>query len=170
MPERNIHFLKRLARWGTAIENIALMVLFGAMMVLAVSQIILRIFFSSGFVWTDELLKLIVMWITLVAAIAASRSDRHLRIDLVSHIVPEAYARLPRMIADAFAAFVCGLLAWHSYRFLQLSIESGDTVLTGVPAWIAYCILPFAFTLMGYRFFLAFATEAVTWLRREARR
>ncbi|ETX07817.1 TRAP transporter small permease [Candidatus Entotheonella palauensis] len=161
-------YLKRIERWGTAIENAMLVMLFGAMLVLAVSQIILRIFFSSGFVWTDELLRLIVMWITLVASIAASRSDRHLRIDMLSNFLPETYARLPRVIADAFAACVCGLLAWQSYRFLQLSIETGDTVLVNVPAWIAYCILPFAFLLIAYRFFLVSATEALKGWRREA--
>ncbi|ETW92670.1 MAG: hypothetical protein ETSY1_42650 [Candidatus Entotheonella factor] len=160
-------YLKHIARWGTAIENATLVMLFGAMLALAVSQMILRIFFSSGFVWTDELLRLIVMWITLVASIAASRSDRHLRIDMISNILPETYACLPRILADAFAAFVCGLLAWQSYRFLQLSIETGDTVLVNVPAWIAYCILPFAFLLIAYRFFLASAKEAAKGLRRE---
>ncbi len=168
MPDHNHRYLKRLERWGTAIENATLVVLFGAMLVLAISQIVLRIFFSSGFLRSDQLLRLIVMWIMLVASIAASRSDRHLRIDLASHLIPEQYARLPRVIADAFAAFVCGLLAWQSYRFLLLSIESGDTVLVDVPAWIAYGILPFAFTLMGYRFFLSCVTEVVKWLRREA--
>ncbi len=160
-------YLKCLERWGTAIENAILVVLFGAMLVFAVGQMILRIFFSSGLIWTDELLRLIVMWITLVASIAASRSDRHLRIDLISHLFPEKYARLPRVIADAFTAFVCGLLAWQSYRFLQLSIESGDTILVNVPAWTAYGILPFAFLLMAYRFFLTSAASALNGLRRE---
>ncbi len=161
---------KRLERWGTALENATLVVLFGVMLGLAASQMILRIFFSSGFVWTDELLRLIVMWITLVASIAASRSDRHLRIDLISNLFPERYARLPRALADAFAAFVCGLLAWQSYRFLQLSIESGDTVLVNVPAWIAYIILPFAFLLMACRFFLASVTGVASGFRPEVPR
>ncbi len=161
-------YAKRLERWGTAIENATLVALFGIMLVLAISQIILRIFFSSGFVWTDELLRLIVMWITLIASIAASRSDRHLRIDIMSHWVPATYARLPRVLADAFAAFVCGLLAWQSYRYLQLAIESGDTILVNVPAWTAYGLLPLAFLLMTYRFILAAATQAVNAFRREA--
>jgi TRAP-type C4-dicarboxylate transport system permease small subunit len=152
-PEESV--LARLSRWGIATENAALVILFAALMLLAVTQIVMRIFFSSGFVWTDELLKLIVLWITLVASIAASRSDRHLRIDILSHFVPENYARWPRLIVDAFAAFICAVLAWHAFRYVQLTIEFEDTVLIDVPAWMAYSILPFAFTIMGYRFFLS---------------
>ncbi len=146
--------LRRLERWGTAIENGSLVVLFAAMMLLAVSQIVLRIFFSSGFVWAEELMKLMVLWIALIASIAASRNDRHLRIDLLSHYVSIRYTRIPRMIVDLFAAGMCGFLAWQSWRYVQLSIEFDETVLIDIPASIAHGIAPVAFGLMCYRFFL----------------
>ena len=116
----------RLERWGTALENAALVILLSALMLLAVAQIVLRIFFSVGVVWADELVKLFVLWIALIASIAASRSNRHLRIDVLSHFVAEKYARIPRVIVDGFAAFMCGLLAWHSWRYIELVIEFED--------------------------------------------
>lgn len=165
MSDKEAGFLKRLERWGTAAENASLVVLLGAMMILAVGQIVMRIFFNSGVVWGDELLKLMVLWMAMIASIAASRSDRHLRIDIISHFVPKKYARLPRLLVDAFAASICGVLAWQSYRFIQLSIEFEDTVLVGIPSWMAHSILPFAFALMCYRFFLAFVAETVNFFK-----
>jgi TRAP-type C4-dicarboxylate transport system permease small subunit len=150
--------LTRLERWGTAIENGSLVILLGIMMLLAVGQIVMRIFFNFGFVWADELLKLIVLWIALVASVAASRSDRHLRIDVLSHFVPQRFARFPRIVVDLFASLMCGILAWQSYRFVQLSIEFEETVLVDIPAWIAHGIAPLAFGLMCYRFLLASIT------------
>lgn len=134
-------------------------------MLLAVGQIAMRMFFSIGFVWADELVKLLVLWITLVASIAASRSDRHLRIDIVSHFVAAKYARFPRVIVDVFAAVMCGILAWQSWRYLQLTIEFEDTVLIDVPAWIAYGLLPLAFVLMCYRFLLTFGSDLMRIVR-----
>ena len=148
-------WLDRLERWGTAAENILLVVLLISLIGLAVGEILLREFFSIGFVWTGELINLIVLWITVVASIAASRSDRHLRIDALSHFVAHKYARFPRMIVDAFAAGICGVLAWHSYRYLQLVGEFEDTVLTDVPATYAFVIVPIAFLIMGYRFLVS---------------
>ena len=147
-------FADRLDRWGTAAENGALVILLGALMLLAVGQIAMRVIFSAGFIWADELVKLLVLWITLVASIAASRSNKHLRIDVLSHFVAAKYARLPRLIVDAFAAFMCGVLAWQSWRYVQLTIEFEDTVLIDLPAWIAYGLLPLSFVLMCYRFLL----------------
>ncbi len=145
---------ERLERWGAAAENAALVILLGALMLLAVGQIAMRIFFSFGFIWADELIKLFVLWIALVASVAASRSDRHLRIDVLSHFVAAKYARFPRLIVDAFAGLMCGVLAWQSWRYLQLTIEFEDTVLVDLPAWIAYGLLPLSFALMCYRFLL----------------
>jgi len=162
---RQSGLLQRLERWGTAAENASLVVLLGAMMILAVGQIVMRIFFSTGVMWGDELLKLLVLWMAMIASIAASRSDRHLRIDIISHFVPKKYARLPRLLVDAFAASICGVLAWQSWRFIQLSIEFEDTVLVGVPSWIAHSILPFAFALMCYRFFLDFVAGSVNFFK-----
>lgn len=149
--------LARLTRWGIAAENLVLVVLFCGLMLLAVAQIVLRIFFDTGFIWNDELQKFIVLWITLVASIAASRSNRHLRIDIVSQFVPERYARLPRAVVDTFAAGVCAVLAWQSWRYMQLTVEFEDTVITGLdlPAWIAYAVMPLAFGIMSYRFLIA---------------
>ena len=147
--------VSRLERWGTALENAALVILLGALMLLAVAQIVLRVFFSFGFVWADELIKLFVLWVALIASIAASRSNRHLRIDVLSHFVAEKYARIPRIIVDAFAAFICGVLAWHSWRYVELIIEFEDTVLIDLPAWMAYVLLPLSFVLMSYRFALS---------------
>ena len=145
-------WLERLERWGTAAENAVLVLLLSAMTLLAVGQIVLQIFFSIGFVWADELISLIVLWIAIVASVAAARSDRHLRIDALSHFVPEEYARFPRIIVDAFAAGMCLFLGWHSYRYIL--VFGDDTVLTGVPVWIALGVLPIAFALMAYRFLL----------------
>ena len=158
----------RLERWGTAAENAVLVMLLGGLMLVAVGQIVLRVFFSTGFIWADELVKLLVLWIALVASIAASRSDRHLRIDVLSHFVAEKYSRFPRMIVDAFAAFMCGVLAWQSWRYLQLVIEFEDTVLVDVPAWIAYALLPLAFVLMSYRFTLMVGSQFLRIVKPEA--
>ncbi len=155
----------RLDKWGTALESAALVVLLGALMLLAVGQIVLRIFFSFGFIWADELVKLFVLWIALMASIAASRSDRHLRIDLLSHLVAEKYARIPRIIVDVFAAAICALLAWHSWRYVQLTIEFEDSILVDFPAWIAYSLLPFSFILMSYRFVLSGAGDVIRLFR-----
>ncbi len=152
-------FLSRLDRIGRFAENTALVTLLGAMMVLAVGQIVLREVFSTGFVWADELIKLMVLWLAMVGSIAAARDNRHIRIDALSHILPETAIKLTRVLVDVFAAAVCGVIAWHTYRYLQLEIEFEDSVLIDTPAWIAHLIVPLAFALIAYRFLVSIAWQ-----------
>lgn len=128
-------------------------------MVLAVGQIVLREIFATGFVWADELVKLMVLWLAMVGSIAASRDNRHIRIDALSHILPDKAIAATRILVDLFAALVCGVIAWHAIRYQQLEIEFGDTVLIDTPAWLAHAIVPIAFALVGYRFLVLVAWQ-----------
>ena len=144
--------LSKLDQLGRMLENIILMALLGLMMVLGVAQIGLREIFNSGITWADELSRIAVLWLAMVAAIAACRDNRHIRIDALSHLLPGKLLRVSRIIVDLFAAGVCAAIAWHSYRYLQLEIEFGDTVLGDVPAWAVHAVVPIAFVLTAYRF------------------
>ena len=122
------------------------------MIVLAVGQIVLRQVFSTGIMWADELVRIIVLWLAMFGAVAAARDNRHIRIDALSHLLPSAVIRYLRIVVDLFAAVVCGVIAWHSWRFLQLEIEFQDTLLIDTPAWMLHIVVPVAFLLVGYRF------------------
>jgi len=132
-------------------------------MVLAVGQIILREVFATGFIWLDPLIKMMVLWIAMVGSVAACRDDRHIRIDALSHILPDGLAKITRIVVDLFAALVCGVIAWHTYRYLQLEIEFEDKVLIDVPAWWVHVIVPGAFLLVSYRFLVLVAQQIFTW-------
>lgn len=123
-----------------------------AMMLVAVGQIVMREVFGTGFGWADELVRLMVLWLALVGSIAACRENRHIRIDALSHVMPDTAVSIIRIVVDLFAAVVCGIIAVQAWRYLQIEIEYEDTVLVNTPAWIAHAILPAAFLLISYRF------------------
>ena len=142
----------RLDRLGQLLENIALVVMLGGMIALAFGQIVLREVFGTGFVWADELVKLMVLWLAMIGAVAASRDDRHIRIDVLSQVLPDSVIRYSRVLVDVFAAAVSAVVAWQAWRYLQVEIEFEDQVLIDTPAWIAHLIVPLAFALISYRF------------------
>jgi len=147
--------LERLDRIGSTIETAMLVSMLTAMMIVAVGQIVMREAFGTGFGWADELIRLMVLWLALVGSIAACRENRHIRIDALSHVLPDIAVNVLRIIVDLFAAAVCAVIAVHAWRYLQVEIEYGDTVLVDTPAWIAHAIMPAAFGLISYRFLVS---------------
>jgi len=146
--------LGRLEKAGTALETIILVSMLTAMMIVAVGQIVMREGFGTGFGWADELVRLMVLWLAMVASVAACRENRHIRIDALSHVLPDIAVNLIRILVDVFAAFVCGVIAFQAWRYLQIEIEYDDRVLLDTPAWIAHSIRAVAFALMAYQFFI----------------
>ena len=78
--------LSRADQIGQSVENAALVAVLAAMILLAGAQIVLRNFFDSGFPWADEALRLMVLWVAMLGAVAAGRENRHIAIDALSRI------------------------------------------------------------------------------------
>ncbi len=154
-------WLARLEQWGRWLEQSLLTLLLSGLIVLASSQILLRNGFSIGLAWGDGLVRLMVLWLALLGAIAASRDNRQIKIDLLSRSLSEPLQRVARITTDLFTAIVTGLLAWHSWRFVQESRLYGDTLLSDWPAWVFQLILPIGFGLIGYRYVLRAAQQLV---------
>lgn len=153
--------LQRLERAGAALETTLLVGILSAMMLVAVGQIIMREAFGTGFGWADELVRLMVLWLAMIGSIAACRENRHIRIDALSHVLPDTLVKVVRIVVDVFAAAVCALIAYHAWRYLQIEIEYEDTVLVDTPAWIAHAVMPAAFTLIAYRFLVSSIQQVV---------
>ncbi|PLY03852.1 MAG: TRAP transporter small permease [Desulfuromonas sp.] len=148
--------LERLDQYGRTLENSLLCLFLGLMIVLGAMQIVQRNFFDSSFFWSDELLRLLVLWLGLLGAVAASRDDRHISIDILSRFLPEKKNLFLRLLLDLFTVFVCAVLAWHGVGFVRMEQEFGSTVLSGQPAWIFELIIPLAFGLIAYRYAVFF--------------
>lgn len=128
-------------------------------------QIVLRNGFSSGIFWADELVRLLVLWLAVIGALAATRDRRHIAIELLVRSLPDVPQRIVRGLAGLFAAAVSAIFAWQSLRFVLDSREFGDQVLGGWPAWYFQLILPVGFALIALQFLVA-ALESLTVARR----
>lgn len=129
-----------------------LVLLLSLLVFFASSQILLRNVFSASLPWGDELIRLLVLWLALMGAIAASRDGRQIRIDVLSRLFPQRVMWIPDGCATAFTAAVCALLSWQSARFVHDSWAYDDLLLGNAPAWLLQIILPLGFAVMAYRY------------------
>ncbi len=152
MKFRTAPWLARAERWGRWLEHAILTLLLSGLIVLASAQILLRNVFSTGLGWGDGLVRILVLWLALLGAIAASRDNKQIKIDLLSRSLSGPLQTAARVTTDLFTAIVTGMLAWHSWRFVQESRTYGDMLLNDWPAWLFQLILPIGFGLICYRY------------------
>jgi TRAP-type C4-dicarboxylate transport system permease small subunit len=126
------------------------------MLILACAQILLRNVFDAGIGWADEALRIMLLWLALFGALAASRDNRHIRIDVLSRFLPTRVQAFLAAALDLLTALVCSVLAWQSWLFVKDALEFGDIVLGDTPAWIVQSILPIAFALITLNYLVWF--------------
>ena len=153
-PDDNSRSTSPLIRFLHRLEDGILVSLLLTMIGLAVFQILLRNIFESGITWGDPLIRVLVLWIGLVGAMVASRTDNHIRIDVISRYLPQGLKPYVNLVTPGFTALVCGTMAWYSFQFVRWEYADGLTAFAGVPAWLCESIMPIGFGIMALRYLI----------------
>ena len=151
----------RLDRVAALVERVVdaiLVLLLTALVTLAGAQILLRNLFDSGLLWADPAVRVLVLWVALLGAMAAARRGRHITVDIVARLLPPRRAAPIRALTDLFTAAVCGVLAWQAGRLVVMEWEAGTMAVGNVPTWVAQLIVPVGFAVIGLRY-LALVTH-----------
>ena len=144
-----IHGVLRVLRF---VESGMLVGMLAVMIALAAYQVVARNFFDTGIVWGDSLVRVLVLWITLLGAMVASRNDEHIRMDLISRFLSDAGKRLLRRIGSLFTCVICALFAWYSYQLVSLEYEFQDLAFAKVPVWACEAVMPLGGGVMALRY------------------
>ncbi len=145
--QRGLHALHRL-------EDLFLALMLAAMILTAAAQILLRNLFEWNFSWGDPLTRLLVLWVGLMGALVATRQNRHIAIDLVTHLLPARIRAGVQALTSLFAAIVCGVVAWYAAIFILDERGYGSAGLLGLPDWLLHSVIPLGFGLISLRYAL----------------
>jgi TRAP-type C4-dicarboxylate transport system permease small subunit len=146
--------LARCTRALARAQDAVLVVLLVVLILMTGGQILARNLFGTGMADMDSIARLLVLWLGMTGAMIASRDRKQIKIDILTHRLTIRARRAARTAADLFTAIVCGLVAWHSIRFVLLEWNAGSTSIAGIPTWLAASILPIAFTLIAVHYLI----------------
>jgi TRAP-type C4-dicarboxylate transport system permease small subunit len=148
-------------------EYLVLVSLLTLMVGLAFLQIVLRIFFDTGILWGDPLLRHVLLWAALLGATMATKEGKHINIDVISRLLPDWGKVTIQAVANLFSAFICVLLLQASLKFVRDEFQVGTLAFLEIPIWVVGVIFPVAFGLIGLRFAInGFRNGAVAMRRR----
>ncbi|ETW97036.1 MAG: hypothetical protein ETSY1_24225 [Candidatus Entotheonella factor] len=149
-----MHMLQRLEQWMAVLERSVVVISFVGLMLLGLLQIILRNVFASGLFGADEILRHLVLWIGFLGASLATREQRHLRIDILSRVLPDKYQLWLDGGTHLLALVGCVMLAQAAWVFVREEWMAQTVLAAGIAAWVVQSIIPLGFCLMAVRFAL----------------
>jgi TRAP-type C4-dicarboxylate transport system permease small subunit len=115
--------------------------------------------------WTEIFVRLLVLWVTFLGASLLTRDHRHIKIDIMSAILPQKWQPLRESILSLGCVLICALMLQASINFLQIELSFGGSLFPGFPSWLGQMIIPTGFSLILFRFILRTIDQTIIFFR-----
>jgi TRAP-type C4-dicarboxylate transport system permease small subunit len=163
---------KALAR----LEGWLLVVFLTAMVLFTFLQVVLRSLFTYGQAhwanalmghidWAEPLGRLLVLWVSLVGASLVTGENRHIKIDLMSDLLPPRLLPYRQLLLSTACAVITGFILKAAISYVRMEAAFGGELFAGLPNWAGQLILPIGFSVMFLRFVLKVVSETNTAFR-----
>lgn len=142
--------LKAYSKFLDAVEKVVkvLIVIMTVIMLGSMTyQVIMRYFFSKGNAWSEELARLMCIWVVMLGAAIATRIYAHLQIDVLINLAPPR----PRHLVVALVTLVGALFMVVMLKYsIALCTGTGTSTSAGlgISKKYIYACMPVGFALM----------------------
>jgi tripartite ATP-independent transporter DctM subunit len=132
------------------LEDTISIVVLGAMALLPIVEVAGRTFVGRGISGSIPLVQHLTLWIALLGAALAARSDRLLALS-TTVLLSDRLHRAARVLTGVIGAAVISGLVVASLELVRVEREVGGNVAFGIRLWWVLCILPLGFAVVGFR-------------------
>jgi C4-dicarboxylate transporter, DctM subunit len=132
-------------------ENTVAVIVLSCLSVIPVLEIIARTFFKTGVYGSSDYVQHLVLWVTFVGGMFASREKRHLALAAGVDSLPVKAQTWVKTLTSFISVSVTAGLAAASFNFIRLGLDASLTVGVFKTQYVAY-IMPLGFVVMALRF------------------
>jgi TRAP-type C4-dicarboxylate transport system permease small subunit len=139
--------LKCLSRMNAALSGalkVLLVVVFLILVVDVIWGVGSRYLFGTQTSWSEELARLLMVWLALLGAALAARENRHLGLDVLVRSWPDDIRRLATLFITLLTILFAGwIMAWGGIELVEQRFASGQTLpALGISRGWFYLALP----------------------------
>ena len=151
----------------TKIEELLVMILLCLMVAVVSLQVLNQTVLHMDIMWTEEVSRIFLVWVTLVGASMAIRKGQHLSVDFVYDNlkgVPKYICRVIVLLVSLFTTLYVG----RSGIFMVIDQANRGNFfgITQLPTWVASGAVPVCFLLMSLRYIMLLVGEAIEFFGR----
>jgi TRAP-type C4-dicarboxylate transport system permease small subunit len=114
------------------LEEWAGMILLALMAIVVNLEIFARYVFDRPFIWTEEVTRLTLVWLTFIAVPALIRRGGDMAINTFTDMLPPSPRRWAHVFRDVLMLLVYALVAWQAFR-LARAVAGMPLVVTDWP-------------------------------------
>lgn len=132
------------------IENAVMLISILTMLVVLFAQIIMRYFFNTPLIWSEEVARYLFVYLTFIGISFGIRHGTHIRMEFFINKLPEHAKQILDIITTFFSAAMFIYLAPQCKQFLESQIYVHATA-TKIPMHIVFMALPIGLIMAAIR-------------------
>jgi TRAP-type C4-dicarboxylate transport system permease small subunit len=134
--------LKKLDTIVTNIEEWTLFVIVMAALLSLFANVVLRYGFNYTLAWSEELVRIVIIYSTFVGASVAVKQRAMIRIDAIVQIFPKLKSGLT-FYTNFLMLLFAGMMVYYGYKMTHLQmITHQKTIIMQIPLVVIYAIMP----------------------------
>ncbi len=110
--------VRRRSRWLWPLEGVAAALTLGITLLL-LAGVISRYVFGLPLVWSEEVVSISFIWLTMLGSAIALHRQEHLRLNLFVDLLPERARRFANALAQVLVLTLVGVLLRPAYEYAQ---------------------------------------------------
>ena len=115
------------------------------------ANVVLRYGFNYTLAWSEELVRIVIIYSTFVGASVAVKQRAMIRIDAVVQIFPKLKPGLT-IYTSLLMLFFAGMMVYYGYQMTHLQyLTHQKTIIMQIPLVIIYAIMPVMGVMVGIR-------------------
>ncbi|MBU0969982.1 MAG: TRAP transporter small permease [Proteobacteria bacterium] len=143
--------LKKFDTIVTRIEEWTLFVIVIAALLSLFANVILRYGFNYTLAWSEELVRIVIIYSTFVGASVAVNQRAMIRIDAVVQLFPKLKPGLT-VYTSLLMLLFSGMMVYYGYQMTHLQYMTHQkTIIMQIPLVIIYAIMPVMGVMVGIR-------------------
>lgn len=107
------------------------------MALLVFGNVVLRYGFNSGIAFSEEVSRLLFVWLVFLGTVLASREHAHLGVDSLVKRLPKPARQACVLVSGVLMIAMCGLLFWGAWQQAGINLDNAMPV-TGIPYAVLY--------------------------------
>ena len=127
-------------------ENLVF-VFYLVMVLIVFVNVIGRFFFQAGITESEELSKILFVWISFIGIILCFHEDKHICVDILLNVLPEAPKKIVNIVANLLEDAILGIIFYYSINFVLIN-RGVLSPLTKIPVTLIQAIVPASMLIM----------------------
>lgn len=144
--------MKKIINFYNKFEEIFLVILLVVMVILIFVQVVMRYVFNSSLSWSEELARILFIWVSWIGISLGQKKGEHITITMVTDKLKGNVRKVILLLADACTLAILAVLCIKGMEVVNQTMGLGAAMpATGCPKWLVYSAVPLSCFLMAVR-------------------